>query len=266
MTFIDQTDPDAFSRAARPNTRLFILESPCNPMMLLTDLRVVAQIARSAGITTLVDNTIASSINQQPLALGADLVMHSATKYIGGHSDISAGVLVGSRALIDLIWEKAHLLGMTLDPFAAWLGLRGLRTLPLRVARQNATALAVARHLQDHPSVSAVHYPGLESHPQHALACQQMTGFGGVLSFELEGGLDAAEAVVKGLHIAHRSASFGSFSTLVVHPAAMWAGMMSSEQLEASGVPPALIRLGVGFEEPAAIIADLDTALAEAFQ
>ncbi len=264
VTFVDQTDTAAFERALQPNTRLFLLESPCNPLMMITDLEAVARIARSAGVRTLVDNTIASPINQKPLAFGVDLVMHSATKYLGGHSDISAGVLIGSRDLVATVWEKAYLLGATLDPFAAWLGLRGLRTLPMRVARHNATALAVATHLLDHPRVIAVHYAGLESHPQHQLACKQMTGFGGVLSFEVAGGMDAAESVVAHLKGAHRSASFGSFSTLVVHPAAMWAGMMSPEQVEQSGLPAGLVRLAVGYEDPQHIIADLDAALAAA--
>lgn len=264
VTFVDQTDTGAFARAMQPNTRLFILESPCNPMMTLTDLRAVARIARSAGVATLVDNTIASPINQQPLSFGIDLVMHSATKYIGGHSDISAGVIIGSKQKVCAIWEKAYLLGATLDPFAAWLGLRGLRTLPMRIARQNETAMIVAKHLASHPLVSNVHYAGLETHPQHALAREQMTGFGGVLSFEVPGGLEQAKAVVEALDIAHQSASFGSFSSLVVHPAAMWAGMMSAEQLGGAGVPAGLIRLAVGFEDPAMIMADLDKALESA--
>lgn len=264
VTFVDQCDTEAFDRAVKPTTRLFMLESPSNPMMRLTDLTAVAAIARRHGVATLVDNTIASPINQQPLSLGIDLVMHSATKYLGGHSDISAGVLVGAKARIEAVWEKAYLLGATLDPFAAWLALRGLRTLPMRVARQNETALHVAHHLAGHPQVEVVHYPGLEAHPQHGLAKQQMTGFGGVLSFEVKGGLAAAEALVAALKLAHRSASFGSFSTLVVHPAAMWAGMMTPEQLGEAGLPPGLVRLGVGFEDAGAITADLDAALASA--
>ncbi len=264
VSFVDQADADGFAAAARPETRLFVLESPSNPMLRLTDLARMSDIARARGITTLVDNTIASPINQRPLALGMDLVMHSATKYLCGHGDASAGVLVGDEQRIKAVWEKAYLLGATLDPFAAWLVLRGLRTLPMRVARQNETALAVARHLAAHPAVSAVHYPGLESHPQHALARAQMGGYGGVLSFEVPGGMAQAERVVGALTLAHRSASFGSFSTLVVHPAAMWAGMMTPQQLAESGLPPGLIRLGVGFESHADIIGDLDAALAAA--
>ncbi len=263
VTFVDQTDADAFSNAFGPRTRLFLLESPSNPLMRLTDLARVAAIAKERGVLTLVDNTIASPINQRPLELGIDLVMHSATKYLGGHSDASAGIVVGSRRLIEAVWDTAYLLGATLDPFAAWLVLRGLRTLPMRVARHNETALRVARHLSGHAAVSRVHYAGLESHPQHELARLQMSGFGGVLSFEVDGGLDAAERVVGALALASRSASFGSFSTLVVHPAAMWAGMMSPEQLVDAGLPPGLIRMGVGFEDAGAIEADLDAALAQ---
>jgi cystathionine beta-lyase/cystathionine gamma-synthase len=263
VTFVDQTEADAFAHAVGPGTRLFLLETPSNPLMRLTDLERVADIARSSGVLTLVDNTLASPINQLPLDLGIDLVMHSATKYLGGHSDASAGIVVGARRLIEDVWDTAYLLGATLDPFAAWLVLRGLRTLPMRVARHNQTALRVARHLSRHAAVSCVHYTGLESHPQHDLARRQMSGFGGVLSFEVEGGLVAAERVVGALTLASRSASFGSFSSLVVHPAAMWAGMMSPEQLVEAGLPPGLIRLGVGFEDADAITADLDAALAK---
>lgn len=262
VSFVDRTDADAFACALRPSTRLLMLESPSNPMMRLTDLAAVAAIARSTGILTLVDSTVASPVNQQPLALGTDLVMHSATKYLAGHGDVTAGVLVGSKAHIEMVWERAYLLGATLDPHAAWLALRGLRTLPMRMAHHNAAAQAVAEHLQRHPAATAVHYPGLPDHPQAALARRQMPGgFGGVLSFEVKGGLDAAEAVIAGLKRARRSASFGSFSTLVVHPAAMWTGMMSPEQLAEAGLPPGLVRMAVGFEEPEAIIADLDDAL-----
>lgn len=262
VTFVDQTDPEAFAKAAKPTTRLFLLESPSNPMMRLTDLRAVADIARSRGVATLVDNTIASPINQRPLALGADIVVHSATKYLSGHSDVSAGIVVGSKAAITAIWEKAYILGATLDPFAAWLALRGLRTLPMRVQRHNETAARIAYHLVGHPGIEKVHYPGLVSHPQNALARRQMSGFGGVLSFEVAGGPKAAEAVLAGLRLAHRSASFGSFSTLAVHPAAMWAGMMTAEQLREADLPPGLIRLGVGFEDPDVLIGDLESALA----
>jgi cystathionine beta-lyase/cystathionine gamma-synthase len=263
VSFVDQTATEAFANAVRPTTRMMMLESPSNPMMRLTDLRAAATLAKSKGITTLVDNTIASPINQRPYDLGVDLVMHSATKYLSGHSDVSAGVVAGSTASISAIWEKAYVLGATLDPFAAWLALRGLRTLPMRVERHNATAMQVAAYLEQHPRVEAVHYPGLPAHPQHALARGQMSGFGGVLSFEVAGGAAAAEAFVAGLRLAHRSASFGSFSTLVVHPSAMWAGMLNAEQLREADLPPSLIRLGVGFESPAALIADLQAALAK---
>jgi cystathionine beta-lyase/cystathionine gamma-synthase len=262
VSFVEQTHADAFANAIRPTTRLIMLESPSNPMMRLTDLRAVANLAKSKGIVTMVDNTIASPINQRPMEFGIDLVMHSATKYLSGHSDVSAGILIGSKASITAIWEKAYILGATLDPFAAWLALRGLRTLPMRVQRHNETTMQIAAFLKDHAKVDKVHYPGLPSHPQHDLARQQMNGFGGVLSFEVSGGAEAAEAVVAGLRLAHRSASFGSFSTLVVHPAAMWAGMISAEQLREADLPPGLIRLGVGFESPDALIADLEGALA----
>ena len=261
VSLVDQTDTDAFKRALQSNTKLLMLESPTNPLMHLTDLRAVATLARTHGIATMIDSTIASPINQRPLEFGIDLVMHSATKYLGGHSDLSAGVLAGSKAMLERIWQTAYLLGATLNGFDSWLLLRGLRTLKLRVEQHNRTALEVARWLERQPRVNTVHYPGLESHPQHQLAKAQMTGFGGVLSFELDGDFAATDALIAKLGLAKRSASFGSMGSLVVHPAAMWAGMMSTEQLQTSGVKPSLVRFAVGLEDVRDIIADLEQAL-----
>lgn len=261
VTFVDQTDMSTFERAITPRTRLVMLESPSNPLMRLTDLRAIAEIAKARSVTTLIDNTIATPINQRPLALGIDLVMHSATKYLSGHGDVSAGVLVGSKDLIGAVWDKAHILGATLDPFAAWLALRGLRTLPMRVARQNLTAAAIAQCLETHPLIERIHYPGLPCHPQYRLGLEQMTGAGGVFSFEVRGGAAAAERVLGKLKLARRAASFGSFAALAVHPAAMWAGMMTDEQLAASGVPPGLIRFAVGFEDSDDLVTDIFSAL-----
>ncbi|WP_449220393.1 trans-sulfuration enzyme family protein [Tistrella mobilis] len=262
VDLVDQEDTAAFARAARPNTRLILLESPSNPLLRLTDLAGVAAFARNRGIVTMIDNTIATPLNQRPLGFGIDLVMHSATKYLSGHGDVSAGIITGRADLVERVWQEAHLLGATPDPFAAWLVLRGLRTLPMRVARQSTTALAVARHLAAHPRIAAVHYPGLDGHPQRDLARRQMPdGAGGLLSFEVAGGLDAAEAMMSRLRLIRRSASFGTPMTVAVHPAAMWSAMMTPDQLTLTGLPAGLIRLGLGFEDPAAIIADLDAAL-----
>jgi methionine-gamma-lyase len=185
---VDQADVGAFERALTPATTLVLLETPSNPRLEITDLRGVTALARAHGARTLADNTFATPVNQRPLTLGADLVWHSATKYLGGHSDLSAGVLAGPAELLDRVWDTALITGAVLGPFDAWLLLRGMRILGLRMERHNANGLALARAVADHPAVRRVHYPGLPTHPQHDLAAAQMTGFGGVISFELHGG------------------------------------------------------------------------------
>src|SRR5438128_11902510 len=187
-TQVDQRDTAAFERALKTNTKLIIAESPSNPVMRLTDLRAVAKLAKARGIVTLMDGTFATPLNQRPLEMGLDLVFHSATKYFGGHSDLIAGVIMGSASLVEKAWNTSIILGGVLAPFDAWLLLRGVRTLALRVRQQNDNALALARFLETQPAVKAVHYPGLESHSQHELASRQMSGFGGMLSFALKGG------------------------------------------------------------------------------
>src|SRR5438270_4035020 len=193
VTQVDQRDPSAFERAAKPNTKLLLLETPSNPVMTLTDLRAVAAIAKSRRITTLMDNTFATPLNQRPLELGVDLVFHSATKYFGGHCDLIAGVVLGSKAHLEKIWSHHVILGGALGPFDGWLLLRGLRTLALRVRQHNENALALAEFLEGHSAVKAVYYPGLKSHPQRELAARQMSGFGGMLSFEVKDGYEAAD-------------------------------------------------------------------------
>jgi len=263
-TQVDQTDVAAFEAAMTQRTKLVLLESPSNPLLKITDLEAVAELARSHGAATLADNTSATPINQQPIRLGIDVVWHSATKYLNGHSDVSAGVIVGGSEHLDRIWKLGILTGATLGPIDSWLLLRGLRTLPLRVARHNANGLAVARALSSHPSVSAVHYPGLEGSSQHELASRQMAGFGGVLSFEVEGGPEAVLTVLDHLTLARRSASFGSPGTLAVRPAAMWTGTLPDDALDAYGVSHSLIRLGVGLEDTDDLVADVTNALDQA--
>ena len=260
-TVVEQSDPEAFAAVLTPRTRLIIVESPSNPLLALTDLAKVAAIARARGITTLADNTFATPINTRPLALGIDLVVHSATKFLGGHHDLLAGVVVGPRASLERIWELAIVLGGNLGAFEAWLLLRGLRTLNLRVERQNATALAVARFLEQHAAVAQVHYPGLESHPQHALARAQMRGFGGVLSVVLRGGMSAALTCMQRLKLFTQAVSLGGIESLAMHAATVWSGTLSEEQTEAAGVDAGLIRLSVGLEDASDLIADLDQAL-----
>ena len=188
------------------------------------------------------------------------MVWHSATKYLNGHTDVSAGVLAGPAELLNRIWDTGVLTGATLGPFDAWLLLRGMRTLPLRVKRHNANGQALAEALEGHPAVARVHYPGVASHPQHALAGKQMSGFGGVLALELAGGFEAAEAFLSRLHYARRSASLGGVESLAVHPAAMWRGMLSEDQIIASGVSPGLVRLAGGIEDTADLVDDVLSA------
>ena len=198
VTQVDQRDTGAFERAMRPNTKVVYTETPTNPTMDLTDLRATAAIAHAAGALAITDNTFASAYNQRPLELGYDLVVHSATKYLNGHADVTAGAIIGARPLIEAAWEYARVHGPVLHPFEAWLLRRGLQTYGLRMAAHNRNALAVARFLEAHPAVERVYFPGLESHPQHELARQQMTGgFGGMLAFELKGGYDAAYRAIR---------------------------------------------------------------------
>lgn len=261
-TIVDQTDTAAFERALRPETRLVMLESPSNPLLQLTDLAAVARIARSRGILTLADNTFATPVNQNPIALGIDLVVHSATKFLGGHHDLLAGAVMGSAPLLRRIWDASIVLGCNLGAFETWLLLRGLRTLSLRVERQNATALAVAQHLEAHPAVEAVHYPGLDGHPQRALARTQMRGCGGVLSFSLHGGREAALAFMQRVRLFTQAVSLGGIEALAMHAATTWSGTLTEEQTRASGIDPGLVRLSVGLEEAGDLLADLDQALA----
>jgi methionine-gamma-lyase len=260
-TQVDQADVGAFERALTPATTLVLLETPSNPKLEVTDLRAVCALARAHGARTLADNTFATPVNQRPVSLGADLVWHSATKYLGGHSDVSAGVLAGSAELLDRVWDTALITGAVLGPFDAWLLLRGMRTLGLRMERHNANGLALARAVADHPAARRVHYPGLPEHPDHAVAAAQMTGYGGVLSFEVHGGYDAAEAFVAALGLPKRAGSLGSVESLVVHPAAMWAGTLDRESLGDAGIDPALVRLAAGIEDTADLVADVRAAL-----
>jgi methionine-gamma-lyase len=259
-TQVDQADPAAFERVLTPQTRLILVESPSNPLLQITDLAAVAELGRAHGALTLADNTFATPLNQRPADFGVDLVWHSATKYLNGHSDVSAGVIAGPAELLDKIWDVGSLIGAVLGPIDAWLLLRGLRTLPLRMPRHNANGLALAEALDDHPAVSRVHYPGLPNHPQHALAARQMSGFGGVLGIELAGGYEAADDFLGRLRYARRSASLGGAETLAVHPFSMWRPMLSDDQIAQSGVPVGLVRLAAGTEDTADLVADVIAA------
>lgn len=260
-TFVEQTDAENFAAAVRPQTKLIYVETPTNPLLRITDLRAVAALGRRHGITTVADNTFATPFNQRPLDLGIDVVVHSATKYLGGHFDISAGAVVGTRSFIEQAWKFAIIAGATLSPFDGWLLLRGLRTLGLRVERQNQTAAALARFLESHPHVERVNYPGLESHPQHGLAREQMRGFTGVMSVELRGGYEASARLVSSLRLAKHAASFGGMSTLVIHPAAMFGHQLTAAERAQVGISDSLVRISVGLEEERDLINDFARAL-----
>jgi len=261
VTLVEQSDVKAFESSIRTNTKLIYLETPSNPLLKLTDLRAIASIAKRYCITTVVDSTFATPINQQPLSCGIDIVIHSATKFLGGHSDITAGVIVSGKSTIAKLWRSLIVFGAALGPFDSWLLQRGLKTLPLRIRQHNKSAMLLAEYLQQHESVSAVHYPGLASHPQHALAAQQMSGFGGVLSFEVKGGFEEASRFATSLKLATYAPSLGGPHTLVVHPAAMWVQQLSKGQREAAGVVDNLIRVSVGLEDSRDVIADFKKAL-----
>ncbi|MGH9901748.1 MAG: trans-sulfuration enzyme family protein, partial [Pyrinomonadaceae bacterium] len=263
-TFVDQTNVDDFAAALRPDTKLIYLESPSNPLMRLTDLRAVVDLAKSSGATTVIDNTFATPVNQRPLELGIDVVIHSATKYLGGHHDLTAGVLVSSEEFVGRAWKLSLVAGATLSPFDAWLLLRGLRTIGVRVERHNRNAAALAQFLETHPEVERVNYPGLESHPQHALARRQMSGFTGMLSVDLRGGFERAERFIAALKLAKFAGSLGGVETLVTQPAAMWGHQLTPEQRRAAGISDGLVRVSVGLEDERDLLRDFGSALDEA--
>ena len=263
-TLVDQADASAFEAAITPRTRLIVTETPANPTLALTDLAAVARAARSRGILTLADNTFACPLNQRPLEMGIDVVVHSATKLLGGHHDLTAGAVVASAALIERIWDSAIVLGSVLAPHDAWLLLRGMRTLSVRVERANRSALSIARFLEGLPEVERVHFPGLESHPQHALAREQMRGFGTVVAVQVRGGYRETERFMGRLKVFAQAVSLGGVESLAAHAAAMWAGSLSDAALVEAGIAPNLVRLSVGLEDEQDLIADLEQALSGA--
>jgi cystathionine beta-lyase/cystathionine gamma-synthase len=243
-------------------SKLLIVESPTNPTLDVVDLQAVCSAAHARGLAVVVDNTFATPMLQQPLALGADLVMHSLTKALAGHSDLLGGALVGSHARVDAARATLKMLGGCLDPHAAFLALRGLRTLHLRVERQCRNALALARHFEGHAALRRVHYPGLESHPGHATARLQMAAFGGIVTFELRGGLAAAERFFDRLQLVSRAASLGGVESLASLPVHTSHHGLPEAALVAAGIDPGMVRLSIGVEDEADLVADLEHALA----
>lgn len=261
-TFVDTTDYDQHIRAIRPNTKLLYLETPTNPTLRVVDIRRAAAIAREHQLISMIDSTFATPINTRPVEFGIDLILHSGTKYFGGHTDLICGVAAGRRDLIDQIRGTRTTLGGTMDPHAAFLLLRGIKTLAVRVERQNESALRIAEFLSRHAKVRSVNYPFLEGHPQRALAIEQMKGGGGMLSFEVEGSGDDAKKVSESLRLFTLAPSLGGVESLVSLPVLTSHAMISPEHRKQMGVTEQLIRISVGIENVNDLIADLEQALA----
>ncbi len=261
VSFIDGTDASNYEAAIRPNTKLLWLETPSNPVLNITDIKAVAEIARAHGITTIADNTFATPYNQNPIDLGVDAVIHSATKYLGGHSDLTAGMLAGNRDLVEKArMETTRYFGGNIAPQVAWLLMRGIKTLALRMRQHNDNAYAIAHMLADHNKVTAVHYPGLDSHPGHETAKQQMRGYGGMVAFDVGGG-NEGKAFVNGLRLCAIATSLGGVETIVQHSASMTHAGLSKDERERAGIPDGLLRLSVGIEDPDDLIEDIAQAL-----
>ncbi len=253
-------DAAGVARVVNSRTRVILAESPTNPYLRVVDLPLVAA-TKGGRAKLIVDATFATPVNQRPLTQGADLVVHSCTKYLGGHNDLLAGVVTGSHALVSLVREMRDVLGGVLDPHAAYLLLRGLKTLPLRVTRQNATALTIARHLEAHPAVLRVYYPGLASHPDHATASRLLTGFGGVVSFVLRADLDTTAHALDALELFTLAPSLGGVESLIEQPAIMSYYGLSAEERHQLGIADGLVRLSAGLEDPGDLLRDLERAL-----
>ena len=268
VTRVDQSDLAAFTAAIRSETRLIYIETPTNPTMTLTDIAAVAAVARDAGALCAIDNTFASAFNQHPHSLGVDLCIHSATKYLNGHSDVTAGVVTGSIESMQRVWEYTRVHGPVLHPMEAWLLARGLKTYALRMRQHNGNAQAIAEALQQLEGIDAVHYPGLTSHPQHTLAARQMPGgFGGMLSFTMAGTspqeqYQRATDVLRRVELCRSAVSLGSTETLITHPASLIFAHQPLDDIAAAGVEPGLLRLSAGIECADDLIADLTQAIA----
>ncbi|HRF60442.1 MAG TPA: PLP-dependent aspartate aminotransferase family protein [Fimbriimonadaceae bacterium] len=263
VQFFDSAHPESLRTVVRPNTRMVIYETPSNPNLRVCDIERVAKIARELGLITVFDNTFASPALQQPLALGVDIVVHSTTKYISGHSDVIGGALVTrDEAIAAHVFEWSKTVGAVPSPFDCWLTLRGLKTLEVRMERHCRNALAVARYLESHPKVDTVSYPGLASHPDHAIAAKQMTAFGGMIAFTVAGTDEDARRVAEATRVFLLAESLGGVESLIGYPPLMsHATLTEAERLE-RGIPPTMLRLSVGIEDPQDLIDDLEQAFA----
>lgn len=261
-TFVRAGDYDQLQGAIQENTRIIVSESPTNPHLNVVDLDAIVALAKQRRLKVVIDSTFATPLNQRPLEFGVDLVIHSATKYLGGHNDLMAGVVLGDEPLVSAIKDYRGILGGVLDPHCAYLLIRGLKTFPLRMARQNESAFAMARFLETHPKIKQVYYPGLASHPHHEIARAQMTGFGGVVSFDLDTDLDGTMRFLDGLRLPCIGASFGGVESIVSHPSTISYYELDREDRIAIGIADELVRYSVGVEDAEDLIADLEHALA----
>ncbi|MBA2393395.1 MAG: cystathionine gamma-synthase [Ktedonobacteraceae bacterium] len=262
--YVQVGDTAGYAKAIRPNTKMIWLETPTNPLLRLADIQAVAQIAHQHNILLVVDNTFATPYFQQPLELGADIVVHSTTKYINGHSDLIGGaVILNDEQVYEKIKFHQNAAGAVPGPFDVWLTLRGIKTLAVRMRQHQQNALAIARFLSEHPRVESVYYPGLASHPDYVLAKQQMSGSGGMVSFQFKGTIDDVDTVVRRFKVFSFAESLGGVESLVCHPASMTHGSIPKEIREARGVNDTLLRVSVGIEDAEDLIADLDQALTQ---
>ncbi|TVO59196.1 cystathionine gamma-synthase family protein [Denitromonas ohlonensis] len=263
VCMVDTSDFDAIEREVKKGCKVLYLETPTNPTLKIVDIERLAKVAHEHGAIVVVDNTFATPINQRPISLGADVVVYSATKYLNGHSDVMGGLAVGKKALIDQIFHYREITGATLHPQSAYMILRGMKTLELRIARHNENAMKVATFLSQHPKVDQVFYPGLETHLNHAIAKKQMRGFGGMLSFSLKGGFENVVTVLENLKYAHKAASLGSVGTLVGPPRTTSHVELTEQERANAGIPESLIRYSAGIENGDDLVADLEQALAK---
>jgi methionine-gamma-lyase len=263
-TFVDATDTKNIEAAMRPNTKVVYVESPANPNMTLVDLAATAEIAHRYGAKVIVDNTFMTPYWQRPLELGCDVVVHSATKYIGGHGLVIAGVTVGKKEFIDEVKVTTLKdIGAVISPFDAWLLSIGLKTLAVRMEKHEKNAMEVAKWLEQNPKVERVYYPGLASHPQHDLAKKQASGFGAMIAFELKGGMEAGITLMNSVELIHLAVSLGNVDSLIQHPASMTHSPYTREERLEAGISDGLVRLSVGIEEPEDILEDLEQAFAK---
>ena len=261
VTLVDPSDPRVWRKEARPETRVIFLETPVNPTCRVIDLAPIRSYTHAQGIALVIDSTFASPINFRPLEHGADVVIHSTTKYLNGHHDVLGGVVLGSASFVDEVRDKVKYWGQAPDPFACWLLSRGLKTLGVRVRQQNASALQIAQWAEKQRAISAVHYPGLESHPDHDVARATLDGFGGMLAIELAGGAPAADAFLRKLKLFTHAASLGGVDSLVIEPRFSSHARMTPEERAEIGIPDGFIRLSIGVEDVEDLITDLAQAL-----